>query len=947
MDIIINNPFRVLGVYSNASAKDIVSNVNKAKAYIKVNKDISFDSDLTALLPPIKRTLESIDLAQAQINQITDRIKYALLWFAKESTLDDIAFGHLKANNVVKAKEIFSKKQSYSSLLNQAVLSLIGKDLPSAFGYYRTLIYEYRFRTDFIYSTCSGDKVKISEDELFHLLINCILEYHTSVEVINALESLADNNSADYVKQKIVSGHIATINSEISLAKSAESDAEAQLRAGKALAANTRESLQELNAISQDDDSYKMAIDNLAKQILQCGINYYNNSLDFDKAKKAFKLQNYALSIAIGKITKDRCQDNVNVLLKEIDSLPPESLKAEAAFINNKLNSFRSSQRDIHKAIQLIIDCAPYLARIKEEQGSSGKYYRSISTNIEEAALGVTISSVNAVLKELENSNEFDKYVTIRKVKDTLEEAWEVTQYMDVLELEENARERFDTQKQSLKNLLTQVGVSTYQSVSFKLETESEIFNRCRTKADYNLYISKFPNGKYYQTARNKVAEFERREKEEKDKLISSIKASTNFAEAILLYSKCKDRETQSLLDDICFNLCHSKSNFKKYLEVFGTRAKHSSEAESHLKFDRKMSKLGEWIKEHKGWIIFFSILITVMIGVGLIWGPSGYSGLCYTIAVISGFIAYGGLGSKDGSGCLIFIIAGIICALSVIGGNSIDEYYKDQIKNEEAEKVYKQLGHNPDEYDCASFVRKYPSSPHYNEVMNMYLRAAEKNGLSSLNKFAVTFGISNEFGKRAKERVSQICDSLYTIANNEGTIEGWREYINAVPSDYIKDAKEKQEQIENLAWNTDSKAWQQATKANTLSSYQRYLALYPNGAHHTEADKKVIDMQVANIYAGEHGELPAMDRTGYGGGYTSSIEIKNSTSYILTLLYSGPDSKRVVISPGQTSYVSLKNGTYRVAASVTASSVRSFAGTENLTGGGYSVEYYIVTSRY
>lgn len=42
-----------------------------------------------------------------------------------------------------------------------------------------------------------------------------------------------------------------------------------------------------------------------------------------------------------------------------------------------------------------------------------------------------------------------------------------------------------------------------------------------------------------------------------------------------------------------------------------------------------------------------------------------------------------------------------------------------------------------------------------------------------------------------------------------------------------------------------------------------------------------------------------------------------------------------------------LKSGSYRIVASVDASRVRNFAGKEDLTGGSYSVSYYISTSRY
>ena len=105
--------------------------------------------------------------------------------------------------------------------------------------------------------------------------------------------------------------------------------------------------------------------------------------------------------------------------------------------------------------------------------------------------------------------------------------------------------------------------------------------------------------------------------------------------------------------------------------------------------------------------------------------------------------------------------------------------------------------------------------------------------------------------------------------------------------------------------------------------------------------------MEVSRIYAGDHGALPAMDKTSYGGGTTSYITVSNSTSYTLTILYSGPDSKRLVINAGGTKSVRLKNGQYRGAASVSAANVSNYAGSENLNGGSYNVDYYISTYRY
>lgn len=186
-----------------------------------------------------------------------------------------------------------------------------------------------------------------------------------------------------------------------------------------------------------------------------------------------------------------------------------------------------------------------------------------------------------------------------------------------------------------------------------------------------------------------------------------------------------------------------------------------------------------------------------------------------------------------------------------------------------------------------------------------------------------------------------------YQKALDSETVEGWELYKILVSEKYWRDADQRIEDINSRLWGTDSQAWKTAQKQNTLTAYNRYLELFPKGAHAKAADKKVIDLSVTNIFAGDHGTLPGMDRTSYSSSGSNIITVSNDTQYTLTLLYSGPDSKRLVLSPRSSGSVRLPNGTYRVAASVAATNVRSYAGTETLSGGGYDVSYYISSSRY
>ena len=123
------NPYRILGVYSNSSNEEQVSNTKKLLAFLKINKSFSFPLDLPHLLPPITRTEEMINEARAKLSRPEDRAKYALFWFIKRTSFDEIAFNHLIAGDVKKAKEIWTKVPTMSALQNLFVLELICADI--------------------------------------------------------------------------------------------------------------------------------------------------------------------------------------------------------------------------------------------------------------------------------------------------------------------------------------------------------------------------------------------------------------------------------------------------------------------------------------------------------------------------------------------------------------------------------------------------------------------------------------------------------------------------------------------------------------------------------------------------------------------------------------------------------------------------------------------------
>lgn len=309
----------------------------------------------------------------------------------------------------------------------------------------------------------------------------------------------------------------------------------------------------------------------------------------------------------------------------------------------------------------------------------------------------------------------------------------------------------------------------------------------------------------------------------------------------------------------------------------------------------------------------------------------------------------------NDSSGCLSqLIIIGLIGLVSLCSDlkensqkslinrarNATTEYsqeekYEDYLKRHPNGKYVK---------EATSFIVDYYAEQPLQKTSSLY-----SSSISTLSHFESVRDLFQ--GSALEHRMDSLIEAKvnleYQKALDSETVEGWELYKILVSEKYWRDADQRIEDINSRLWGTDSQAWKTAQNQNTLTAYNRYLELFPKGAHAKAADKKVIDLSVTNIFAGDHGTLPGMDRTSYSSSGSNIITVSNDTQYTLTLLYSGPDSKRLVLSPRSSGSVRLPNGTYRVAASVAATNVRSYAGTETLSGGGYDVSYYISSSRY
>lgn len=493
MKIIENNPYRILGVYANSPVRERVANHNRLKAFLNVGRQITFPLDLNSCLLSITRTTETIDKANADLTLPNDQLKYAQFWFIKSTPFDEIAFNHLFAGNMANAIDIWSKKDNVSSLQNRIVCALIKADNNSAVKYAETLYTQY---ANAFIPLVLGNSTTIKSDGLDLAFIDMLSE---EVGVDKILPYVTNASWEQHLGGKVIDPLINNIQSAIDKAKGTRKQGSAaRLKAGRKLMRDTKPLLAKLKKFLPSTDlRYQMIADKLAQEILQCGIDYFNASNDDDAPQNAMELQIYALSIAVGKMAKDRCKENVDILQKNIDRLPPKEIKKEVDELYKELKYNHKYNEDIEDVFDLLKSCSPYIKKIKNIYGKDNSLYLELSTTVVNYALDFIIKCINQKQEEIKllnqevsNYNLFsnDQYMrniyltmhagkhrvrSAEEINDDIKEfrksykkmlriAWKAIKRMETFDMKEDfKRNRFMTNKETLLDMCNSYWVYT------------------------------------------------------------------------------------------------------------------------------------------------------------------------------------------------------------------------------------------------------------------------------------------------------------------------------------------------------------------------------------------------------------------------------------------------------------------------------------------------------
>ena len=584
MKLIEQNPFRILGITVNASAKDLAANIGK-KRLLDIGREVTFPLDFPTLFGSIPRTSSMMDDANTAINLPQDKIKNALFWFAQPSDpIGKLAYDHLLQGNIEKASELFGRSTSWEAKLCLSTLNLHSSNYIEALTAIDDVI---GLHCKEFCTSVAGQTFQSDYETLLQIYLEMLTSEVNADALYNAVsQGNVSKNIVDTLMRLAVDVPMSDIDRAIATAKSVDDDdAQAQLAAGKKLIADTKRPLSQLKQMAGNSDvRVSRLCDKLAGQIFQCSVNYHNaidNSTDEPVNRtvldECLKLANYAQSIAIGKMTHDRIQNGIDTLEEKKSKLPPAGLEKQDAAIKAKiLELVLINGRTIDNAIKMMKECAPHIVAIKEQSSLHKSYYLDISTQIVSAALSSVIEEYNEVTNKIGNQlqNTYTRASALNSLKDVLKRAWKATLMMDKFDINDDfKKERYATNRKTLAEMYDNVFGSYSSSSSsisnndLDLRTEDEYYNGCHTSSDYLAFMGRYPQSKHIEAAQDKYnrlraeEERKRKEREEKERI------------------ERQNREA----DDRAFKSCISSSDFELYLRNY-PHGLHSLEAKQKIK---------------------------------------------------------------------------------------------------------------------------------------------------------------------------------------------------------------------------------------------------------------------------------------------------------------------------------------------------------------------------
>lgn len=367
MNLILKNPYRIVGLLVGATAKEQTKQISRLKKYIEAEQDPEDDFSFPAL-GDFHRNMESIEEAESKLNLDNDKINAALFWFWNGNPItDEAVFDALKDGNTDDAIEIWRKliynsekelneisKRNASAFFNLSSLYLIKYGINEETLQLKLRFLQSQYVKDFK-SAAADDTFNIEKRELQLNFLNKLVNYNNIdyLELMEAISNIDFEGKQDFIEgiiQKLIKHIEEQLETAKNKRKASKSDA---ANTGQELVAKATNSITQLSKfIGSNELKFTSIVDKIANEILQCSIDYFNDSQEkdstFNYAEIAMKLAKQAETLASGQLAKERIRDS----LQTLEEMKDKELSQAIQLLTSVKDAYESNEQEIRAEVR-------------------------------------------------------------------------------------------------------------------------------------------------------------------------------------------------------------------------------------------------------------------------------------------------------------------------------------------------------------------------------------------------------------------------------------------------------------------------------------------------------------------------------------------------------------------------------------------------------------------
>lgn len=468
MELVVDNPFRVLGLPATASSRDIAKRVSDLETFAELGKSKSYPTDFPHI-GALSRTVDAVKDAAKKIEHAESKLFHSFFWVREGHEGDTQALTLVANGDFGGALALWNAELSkdgrrrHSSRLNRAVLYLwlATKDKFDRVRFDQALT-DLGFVIDehleqSVEAVLGAAAAGLNKEALWKRVVDALVAtaqaapnepYGVGAMALASKCKTFPPAAVDYIRERLVNPVIETL--EAAIVKSA-AQREASTNSRHIMAdGNLRrlaKVLPELQfALGEDDTRYQVVANAFANEVCQCAIDVSNK---YDDEERAVEIITWAMTLpAYGRV-KDRLAENKPILERHLSNAKDKVFHEP---IKKLLDGPPPLQvRDIRVDF---IAMKAALATLAGHVGKSDENYIAASSACAHRVLGFVIDQYNA-LPQATNRAE------LVSVVERIQELKAIVTDLLQLDVDKEARDRVVTNLQTMAEVGAKLAIAS------------------------------------------------------------------------------------------------------------------------------------------------------------------------------------------------------------------------------------------------------------------------------------------------------------------------------------------------------------------------------------------------------------------------------------------------------------------------------------------------------